>query len=119
MSRKQERDGIRVLPGLWQLNKTTWVVRAQRQCPHSGKKLNRRRVVNQATRQEALNALAALQEELQQAVSALQTQATSPEANETPVTKTSTPQTTLDDFASSWLQTKKDRKDLAPSTAKR
>lgn len=127
MSRKQERDGKRVLPGLWQLNKTTWVVRAQRQCPHSGRKLNRRRVVNQATRQEALNALASLQEELEQVVSAppapaqshVSEQHSATNGGNQPMSATSTPRTTLADFASSWLQTKQDRKDLASSTAKR
>ncbi len=106
MSRIEERHATRVLPGLWKLNKTTWIVRAQRLCPRTRRKLNRRRLVQNATRAEALAVLEALRTELD----ALDT--SEPE-------RPATSQQTLADFATSWLKMKTQRRDLAKSTQKR
>ena len=106
MSRKLEKNGRRICPGLWQLDKKTWVVRAQRRCPRTHRMVNRRRLVRNATRAEALAVL----EELRAELEAWDARGPALQA---------TSQQTLESFAISWLKTKKRRKDLAPSTERR
>jgi integrase len=106
MSKKLETNGRKLLPGLWQLGKDTWVIRAQRICLRTGRKLNRRRLVQQATRTEALAALEALRRDLEKN-----------EVREQQPPTTS--QRTLESFATSWLTMKKQRSDLAKNTQKR
>ena len=111
MSRKLEKQGQRVLPGLWKLNRNTWVVRAQKLCPRTRRKINRRRLVSNATRTEALEVLEGLRRELE-------------DYGQEPVEQGAAEQQptnreTLGDFASSWLKMKQGRGDLASSTANR
>ncbi len=103
MSKKLEANGRKLLPGLWQLGKNTWIVRVQLKCPRTRRKINRRKVVQNATRTEAL----AILEELRRKLEAYEPQQ---EQQQT------TSQQTLEDFAASWLRMKKQRNDLAKST---
>ncbi len=58
--RKSEKQGRRVLPGLWQLKRKVWIVRAQPVDPSTGKRVNLRRVLEDVSRQEAIEAREAL-----------------------------------------------------------
>src|SRR5688500_5788164 len=64
--RKLEKQGRWVLPGLWQLNRTTWIARVQPRDPRTGKRINRRRLVTNATRSEAVAVLEGLRREAEQ-----------------------------------------------------
>jgi integrase len=73
--------------------------------------INRRRLVQQATRAEALAVLETLRTELQ-------VQDAAPAQTPLPAPVPTSPET-LGDFAASWLAVKTGRRDLAPSTANR
>lgn len=99
--RKSEKSGRKVLPGIWQLNRTTFVVRAQPRDPRTGKKKNLRRLLEDSTLKEAM----AAREELLRSVH---------EPRSTP-----TRRETVGDFAAYWLDYKAKRGDLESSTLER
>lgn len=120
--RHLESQGRQVLPGLWQLNRTTWIVRAQPHDPARGKPVNRRRLLKNTTRAEAI----AFRERLMRRTPDKFTVSTAtasilPEPGRTSAEASTTPTSppTLSDFAESWLKRKIDRGDLEESAAVR
>jgi hypothetical protein len=107
--RKSEKQGRRVLPGLWQLKRRVWIVRAQPVDPSTGKRVNLRRVLEDVSRQEAIEAREAL----------LRTFEVRDEPVSWPSPTPLTAQVVVGDFASSWLERKIARGDLNASTAER
>lgn len=105
MSKQRRR---KICDGLWQLNKNEWAMRAQRICPHTGKKLNRKRMLHGVTQAQALEVLSELHRELDSVCQGLQ-----------PAPPPVTSQETLGRFAQSWLAKLVDRDELASSTQKR
>jgi integrase len=98
--------GRQICPGLWQLKSATFLVRVQKVDPRTGRKLNRARKLKGVTRAQAFQAMEDLRRELERGF-------------EAPLPTAITNQTTLGAFAKSWLTTKLERGDLAPSTANR
>lgn len=96
--RKLEKTGRRILPGIWQLNRTTFIVRVQPKDARTGRKQNLRRVLENATRQDAIR----VREELLAGVHAPPSTSTLPE--------------TVRDFGKWWLEHKRARGDVAEST---
>ena len=64
--RKLEKHGRWVLPGLWRLNRTTWIARVPPRDPRTGKRVNRRRLITNATRSEAVAVLESMRREAEQ-----------------------------------------------------
>lgn len=102
MTRKQSKSGRKILPGIWQLNQTTFIVRAQPKDPRTGKKRNFKRVLQDSSRREAI----AVREELLVGVHEVRT-------------ATPTSQETVGSFAKSWLRRKAERGDIEVSTLDR
>ncbi len=99
--RKTHKPGKKILPGIWKLNQDTFVVRAQPIDPRTGKKKNRKRLLEGVTLQEAMREREALL------------------VFEDRTRKTSTRPETVADFAAWWLGYKNSRGDLGPATAQR
>jgi integrase len=99
--RKTEKKGRKILPGIWQLNRTTFIVRAQPKDPHTGKKRNVRRVLLDSTRHDAI----AVREGLLASVHLKPTISTNRE--------------TVAAFVEFWLKHKKARGDVTDSTHER
>ncbi|HMI91257.1 MAG TPA: tyrosine-type recombinase/integrase [Polyangiales bacterium] len=98
--------GRQICPGLWQLKSATFLVRVQKVDPRTGRKLNRARKLKGVTRTQALQTMEDLRRELERGFE-----------EQRPIAITN--QTTLGSYAASWLTTKLERGDLAPSTANR
>jgi len=99
--RQVETAGRKILPGIWQLNRTTYIVRAQPRDPRTGKKRNIRRLLENSSRQDAL----AMREDLLAGVDSS--------------VQTPTSQETVGAFVEWWLKYKGDRGDIEPSTLDR
>lgn len=99
--RTLEKSGRKILPGIWQLNRTTFVVRVQPKDPRTGKKRNIRRVLEDSSRREAI----LVREELLASVHASASIPTNRE--------------TVGAFASWWLDHKKSRGDIQITTAEK
>jgi integrase len=119
--RKLENQGRWVLPGLWQLNRTTWIARVQPRDPRTGKRVNRRRLITNATRSEAIAVLERLRREAEQPNPAAPSLPAAPSMaiNSHAQTTSKTAQPTLGDFIESWLERKIARGDLEETTATR
>lgn len=98
--------GRQICPGLWQLNSATFLVRVQKVDPRTRRKINRARKLKGVTRTQALQFREELRQELERGL-------------EEPQPSVITNQTTLGSYAESWLTTKLERGDLAPSTSNR
>ena len=99
--RKTTTSGRHVLPGIWQLNKTDFIVRAQPRDPRTGKKRNVRRILRNASLTDAV----VLRDQLMQQGDAVSTREPRRER--------------LGEFASWWLDHKIGRGDIEPSTVDR
>jgi integrase len=100
------RSGRQICPGLWQLKSATFHVRVQKVDPRTGRKRNRARLLKGVTRAQAFEQMEELRRELERTL-------------EGPQPGAITTQATLGSFAKSWLTTRLERGDLAPSTANR
>ena len=101
-------NGRQIVPGLWQLKSATFLVRVQKVDPRTGRKLNRARRLENVTRAQAMQAMHELRAELEALI-----------VQPAPEREVITSSESLEHFAKSWLITKLDRNDLAPSTANR
>lgn len=111
--RRNTKLGRRVLPGIWQLNQTTFIVRAQPVDPDSGRRVNLRRVLEGSTRSEAIVA----REQLLLRFTAPPNRAPVHAVPTRPTSSTSLE--TLGSFGKRWLRRKIARGDINPNTVDR
>lgn len=106
--RRSERQAKAVTTGVWQVNSTTFIIRAQPTDPVSGKKRNIRRVLENSSRPEAVRARLQL------------IQPSDPSPSLPPLEpETGTHPETVGDFAIWWIQRLKARGDVEISTMRR